>query len=134
MLDYESSDMQRAWVGPSAEDVGFVAYDVPHLRRKKSENSEYMVYSSESEFKIVEAETVTMALEKSDIESPIRVVPANRRIDDVVLIETLEFVEAVAEAPVADAKESGEKSTDEVAEKPDQESAEAAPEDATPAE
>ena len=76
------------------QDSGFSPIDLRHLKRKKAEGDEYFVYSDKTEFKTVEAETAIIVIEKEgEGSSPYKIVPAYRRIDDVLSKDFLEYVE-----------------------------------------
>jgi hypothetical protein len=88
-------------------EQGFDSLDLPLLKRKGAETNEYYVYSSESEFKTITAETATLAMASSEIPLPLRIIHAHCRIKDIVESERLEFIEKpepiieVPEAPQA---------------------------------
>jgi len=108
MLDLNTPKEERIWTGPSAEEVGFNLVQFPKLRRKRVDCQEYLVYSDENEFKLVEADTVFLAMEKSEIETPLKVIPAHKRIDDVLASEDLECSDDL----VADEQQADEASGD----------------------
>lgn len=81
------------WMRKMVIEQNFSATRLPKLQRKKSSLNEYFVYSDKEEFKLVEAETAVDAAQKSEIENPYKVVPAHKRIADVLQNEDLEYVE-----------------------------------------
>ncbi len=103
MLDFEMLDPLSE--GPSPQEQGFCDMGFPLLKRKGAENNEYYVYVDETEFKTVIADTVVLAIEKCEIAAPYKVIPAHRRIDDVVKNENLEFVRQEEESEVVSAAE-----------------------------
>lgn len=92
MFDVNDESLPE-WERDMLAKQGFNGVDLPKLSRKRGAASEYYVYSDKDEFKSIEADTAVIAIEKSELEQPYKVVPAHKRIDDIVQNEDLEYVE-----------------------------------------
>jgi hypothetical protein len=71
-----------------------------NLKCKGSERNEYNVYINENEFKTVEAPTVTLAINASEIAKPFKIINVHCRIKDVIPLADLEYIEKKVETVV----------------------------------
>src|SRR4051812_45287969 len=100
----ELSDVGPVWQGGSPDEQGYRNIPLPKLRRHDARSDEYHVYSSETEFKSVMADSAVNAVTESEIAEPIKVVHANSRLADVMDTKLLELIEADAETVQAPEK------------------------------
>ncbi len=107
MLEELGNEQMPEWEVKMLQEQGFSEMGLPHLKRKKSEADEYFVYSTKTEFKTVEAETAILAIEKEGIK-PYKVVPAHRRIEDVLNKENVEYVEEKTDLGVKEGEAAGQ--------------------------
>lgn len=89
ILDYSGP----AWCGGSPVEQGYEVLELPHLGRINAKNNEYYIYTSDKEFKAVEADSVASAILASQIQAPFKIVHAHCRLADVFHNKQLEFKE-----------------------------------------
>lgn len=80
------------WDGGTPEEQGFHDLEIPNLKRINNSDKEYHVYTTESEFTSVSAETAIEAIELSKITNPYKVVHANCRLDNTIDESKLERI------------------------------------------
>lgn len=81
-----------AWHGGSPEEQGYRIMALPKLKRHDAKNNEYYVYTSDTEYTAVLAESAVLAVEESKVTDPKKVVHAHSRIADVMDSKKLEFI------------------------------------------
>jgi hypothetical protein len=81
-----------AWENEMLYEQGFAELELNKLKLKGADKNEYLVFANEDEFKAVEAETATLAMEKSETPNPHKITHEHCRLDDIIKLEKLEFV------------------------------------------
>lgn len=106
-------DSGPEWHGGTPSEQGYQNIALPKLKRHNAKSNEYHVYSSETEYKAVIAESAVDAVAASNIKDPFKVVHAHSRIAAVVETNTLEYIGK--EEAIAAAKEVAPQSSAQVA-------------------
>jgi hypothetical protein len=80
------------WESKMLHEQGFTELELNKLRRKGIDKNEYLVYFNKNEFKAIEAETATLAMETSENTNPHKIIHSYCRLDDIIKLENLEFI------------------------------------------
>ncbi len=80
------------WENEMLHEQGFSELELNKLQRKGADKNEYLVFANKDEFKTVEAETATLAMETSQTPNPHKITHLYCRLDDIITLEKLEFV------------------------------------------
>lgn len=80
------------WTGGTPEEQGYKLLDLPNLHRPDKRKDEYRVYSTDTEYKTVEAESALAAVTASEVASPVKVSHMYVRIDDVMDSKSLQYI------------------------------------------
>ncbi len=86
-----NDDSGPLWTGGTAIEQGYNVLPLPSLKRIDAKNNEYHVYSNETEFKKIEADSVVNAVIASQINDPVKVIHAHTRVADVMDTTKLEY-------------------------------------------
>ncbi|MCE3232138.1 MAG: hypothetical protein K0R98_395 [Rickettsiaceae bacterium] len=81
-------------------EQGFSRIKLEKLRLKRSANKEYHVFTNKVEFKPIEAMTAMLAMEKSE-QPVLKIVNPYCRMNDIVELDKLEYVEPEVESATA---------------------------------
>lgn len=73
---------------------GFDSIELPLLRRINAEDNQYFIYSNETEYTVVKADTVAQALAATPETKPFKVEHAYCRLPDVAQKSDLEFFDS----------------------------------------